>query len=112
MEGHRPASEEHVMSGIVGNHLYAHDGEDLGEIVDVVGATGPDMTPSWVTVKTGWFSQRLVPFGTVEDRARQLVTSCSAVAVKNAPKVPTHFEPAGDDLDQLRSYYGLRPETA
>lgn len=98
------------MDTIVGHHLYGTNGEDIGEVVDVVGVRGTEMRPSWVTVKTGWFNQRLVPFDTVSERSDQLVTSCSAIAVKNAPKVPVHFEPAGDDLDELCTYYGLRPE--
>ena len=53
------------METIVGHHLYDATGEDVGEIVDVVGVSGPDLVPSWVTVKTGWFNQRLVPFEAV-----------------------------------------------
>lgn len=100
------------METIVGHHLLAADGEDIGEIVDVVGVQGPELRPTWVTVKTGWFNQRLVPFEKVETRSDQLISECSAETVKNAPKVPVHFEPAGDDLDQLCSYYGLEAQAA
>ena len=100
------------MDTIVGHHLHSRDGEDIGEIVDVVGVSGADLTPTWLTVKTGWFNQRLVPFDAVEDQGDRLVTEFDAAAVKDAPKVPVHFEPAGDDLDQLCSHYGRSPQTA
>jgi hypothetical protein len=95
------------MDTIVGHHLYDPAGEDVGEIVDVVGVAGPDLAPSWVTVKTGWFNQRLVPFDKVETRGDEFATTCSADTIKQAPKVPVHFEPAGDDLDQLCRHYGM-----
>ena len=95
------------METIVGHHLYDDTGEDIGEIVDVVGVAGPDLTPSWVTVKTGWFNQRLVPFDAVEQRGDDFATNCPAETIKKAPKVPVHFEPTGDDLEQLVSHYGL-----
>ena len=95
------------METIVGHHLYDPSGEDVGEIVDVVGVGGPDRSPTWVTVKTGWFNQRLVPIDVVESRGDDFATTCSADTVKKAPKVPVHFEPTGDDLDQLCDHYGL-----
>ena len=98
------------METIVGHHLFSPEGEDVGEIVDVVGARGPELVPSWVTVKTGWFAQRLVPYDMIEPRDEGFITSCSAESIKSAPKVPVHFEPSGDDLDELCSYYGLAPE--
>ena len=96
------------METIVGHHLYDADGEDVGEIVDVVGVSGPELTPTWLTVKTGWFNQRLVPFDTVEQQSDDFVTKVRAEDVKHAPKVPVHFEPAGDDLDQLCDHYGMQ----
>ena len=98
------------MDTIVGHHLHSRDGQDIGEIVDVVGVDGPDLTPTWVTVKTGWFNQRLVPYEAVEPEGEEFVTALDADAVKQAPKVPVHFEPAGDDLDQLCSHYGLETQ--
>ena len=95
------------MDTIVGHHLYDPAGEDIGEIVDVVGVSGPDLRPSWLTVKTGWFNQRLVPFEAVEPRGEDLAARVAADVVKKAPKVPVHFEPSGDDLDQLCEHYGL-----
>jgi len=100
------------METIVGHHLFDPTGEDVGEIVDLVGVNGPEMTPSWVTVKTGWFNQRLVPFEAVESRGEELATTCSAETIKKAPKVPVHFEPVGDDLDQLCAHYGLEAPAA
>ena len=99
------------MDTIVGCHLFTAEGDDIGEIVDVVGVRGPELTPAWVTVKTGWFAQRLVPFDMVDDQGDRFQTTCSADAVKAAPKVPVHFEPAGDDLDELCAHYGLAPES-
>lgn len=99
------------MDTIVGQHLYSPSGEDVGEIVDVVGVQGPELEPSWVTVKTGWFAQRLVPYAMVQAKGDGFVTSCSADVVKNAPKVPVHFEPAGDDRDELHSHYGLAEQS-
>lgn len=94
---------------ITGQHLFSSAGDDIGEITDVVGAYDGDMTPRWLTVKTGWFSQRLVPWTIVVEGEDGYVTACTASEVKHAPKVPVHFEPAGDDLDELCDYYALRP---
>ena len=95
------------METIVGHHLFDPTGEDVGEIVDVVGVHGPDRNPAWVTVKTGWFNQRLVPFEVLKSQGEGLAAVCSAETIKKAPKVPVHFEPTGDDLDQLCEHYGL-----
>lgn len=95
------------MESIVGHHLYASDGVDIGEITDVVGVQGPELSPSWYTVKTGWFGQRLVPADVVDLRDGRLVTRCAASEVKGAPKVPVHFEPAGEERDALRRHFGL-----
>lgn len=95
------------MEHFTGHHLFTTQGDDIGEIVDVLGADGPDLTPSWLTVKTGWFSSRLVPYGVVEPRGEQFVTTLAPDQIAHAPKVPTHFEPAGDDRDELCRYYGI-----
>lgn len=95
------------METIVGHHLYASDGVDVGEITDVVGVHGVELEPTWFAVKTGWFGQRLVPAAVVENRDGVLVTRCTAKDVKDAPKVPVHFEPSGDDLDVLLDHYGV-----
>lgn len=100
------------MDRIVGHRLYTEGGEDVGEIVDVLGLYGTDHSPAWLAVKTGWFARRLVPFRTVRERAEQYVTTCGVDTVKGAPKVPVHFEPSGDDLDALCAHYGLDREAA
>lgn len=97
------------METITGQHLYSAGGEDIGKITDVVGSDGVEMQPRWLAVKTGWFSQRLVPYVVVVPGEDGFVTACTADEVKDSPKVPVHFEPAGDDLDALRDYYALRP---
>lgn len=95
------------MESIVGHHLYASDGVDVGEITDVVGVQGTELSPSWFTVKTGWFGQRLVPAELVDERDGRFVTACEASEVKGAPKVPVHFEPTGEDRDALLRHFGL-----
>lgn len=97
------------METITGHHLYSEEGDDIGAITDVIGSdAGLDGPPSWITVKTGLLTQRLVPFAAVEERGDQFVTSLSRDVVKAAPKVPVHFQPAGDDLDALCDHYGVR----
>ncbi|MDE0801891.1 MAG: PRC-barrel domain-containing protein [Acidimicrobiales bacterium] len=93
------------MHTITGSHLLSTNGEDIGEITDVVGSNGPDVTPTWLAVKTGWFSQRLVPFAIVVEDGDAFRTDCTPDDVKQAPKVPVHFEPSGHDLDELCDYY-------
>lgn len=100
------------METIVGHHLFASDGVDVGEITDVVGVHGTELVPTWLAVKTGWFGQRLVPCEVIDEQEGRFVTRCSADEVKGAPKVPVHFEPAGHDLDELREHYGLDPVEA
>lgn len=96
------------METITGHHLYSDRGDDIGAITDVLGTdAGLDGAPTWIAVKTGLFSERLVPFGTVQARDDELVTSLPPEVVKSAPKVPVHFQPAGDELDALRQHYGL-----
>lgn len=94
---------------ITGHHLHAADGEDIGEITDVIGGEEIDTPPRWLTVKTGLLSgQRLVPYDIVVQRADgELATPLSKADVKQAPKVPVHVEPVGDDLEELRRHYAL-----
>lgn len=95
------------MNSIVGQHLYGSDGIDVGEITDIVGVRGAELEPTWFAVKTGWFGQRLVPAAVVEHHDGELVTRCNAKDVKEAPKVPVHFEPSGDDRALLLDHYGV-----
>lgn len=95
------------MKTIVGQHLYASDGVDVGEITDVVGVNGTDLEPTWFAVKTGWFGQRLVPAAVVEEHDGEQIVRCTAQQVKDAPKVPVHFEPSGEDRDILLEHYGI-----
>lgn len=89
---------------ITGKRLYASGSESIGEVKDVLGQ-GPD-GPAWVAVKTGMFSQRLVPFSRIDQTGDQLRTDLDVEDVKSAPKVPAHVEPVGEDLDVLRTHYG------
>ncbi len=93
------------METITGSQLISTTGEGIGEITDVVGSSGPDITPAWIAVKTGWFSQRLVPFTIVVPDGDDFRTDCTPEDVKKSPKVPVHFEPAGHDLEELCDYY-------
>lgn len=95
------------MQTITGSKLRSTNGEDIGEITDVVGSTGPDVTPAWLAVKTGWFSHRLVPFAIVVEDGDDFRTDCTSADIKQAPKVPVHFEPSGHDLDELCDYYRI-----
>ncbi len=45
------------MDKITGSRLRSADGDEIGEITDVIGADA-SLTPEWVAVKTGWFSHR------------------------------------------------------
>lgn len=93
---------------ITGHHLHTADGQDIGEITDVIGGEELDTPPRWLAVKTGMFSERLVPYDiVVESDDGDLVTAASKTEVKHAPKVPVHIEPAGEDLEELRRYYSL-----
>lgn len=86
-----------------GKHLYGADGAEIGEVRDVVGLDGS--APTWLSVKTGIFSQRMVPFTAVSESDDRLETELTARQVKSAPKVPSDVEPVGDDLDALRRHY-------
>lgn len=94
------------MKAITGSHLYSSTGDDIGEITDVLGGVDEEEDgPTWVSVKTGLFSHRLVPYSLVEDRDGRLTTALDAGEVKSAPKVPAHVEPAGTDLEALQAHY-------
>ncbi len=93
------------MHTITGQHLYSTTGDEIGEITDIIGSNGPDVDPVWLAVKTGWFSQRLVPFSIVVADGEDFRIDCSPDDVKNAPKVPVHLEPTGHDLDELCDHY-------
>ena len=93
---------------ITGHHLHSADGEDVGEVIDVLGGDDLEGPPRWITVKTGWFAQRVVPFELVEQRHDgELVTSVTRQTIAEAPKVPVHLEPNGDDAAELRRHYAL-----
>ena len=88
-----------------GKHLYGAEGEDIGEVQDMVGMDGE--APQWVTVKTGLLSKRLVPFTLIRETEDRLESDLTSDDVKSAPKVPAHVEPAGEDLGNLRRHYRL-----
>jgi len=90
-----------------GKHLFGADGADIGEVKDVVGLDGS--APIWLSVKTGVFSQRLVPFAAISESDDRLETELTSGHVKSAPKVPSDVEPVGDDLDALRQHYRIEP---
>ena len=58
-------------------------------------------------MKTGWFAQRLVPSTIVVEGDGRYVTDCTKDEIKQAPKVPVHFEPSGQDLEDLCAYYRM-----
>lgn len=99
------------MQTITGSTLYASSGDQIGEIVDIVGAHGAELTPDWITVKTGWLTQRLVPFSLVEQADGRFTVPCTREQVKSAPKVAAHVEPSHHEVAELCSYYGV-PEPA
>lgn len=89
---------------ITGKRLFSSSGEDIGEVKDIVGHGSEG--PAWAAVKTGLLSQRLVPFSMIDQTGDQLRTDLDVDDIKSAPKVPTHIEPVGEDLDLLRAHYG------
>lgn len=97
------------MDSITGQQLYATDGARIGEIVDAVGTHLNDLSPAWLTVKTGWRTKRFVPYRVVSERDGRFVVEHSADTVRAAPKLPVHFEPSGYDVDALCSHYGMHP---
>jgi hypothetical protein len=96
------------MDTITGHTLYSSDGEEVGEIVDVLGLYGSADEFGWLAVKLSWRSTRLVPNQDVEPHEDGFRTRFSKDEISSAPKVPAHFEPAGDDRDALCSHYGIR----
>jgi hypothetical protein len=96
------------MDTVTGHPLYDVDGEEVGEIVDVLGIYDGADDPGWLAVKLGWRSARLVPNDGIEPHADGFRTPIAKDQISSAPKVPVHFEPAGDDRDALRSHYGVR----
>lgn len=94
------------MKTITGSHLFSRTGDDIGEVKDVIGGGGPE-GPAWLSVKTGVFATRLVPFELVERREDGLVTSLSSDEVKSAPKTNSHLEPFGEDREALLAHYGM-----
>ena len=97
------------MTTITGSHLFTTTGEDIGEVKDVIG--GDIGRPAWLSVKTGMFATRLVPYEKVQDRGDALVTELSVDDVKSAPKTDSHLEPVGQDRDALLAHYGLARAT-
>ena len=96
------------MQTMTGNTLYDADGEKVGEIVDVLGLYGGAEDIGWLAVKLSWRSTRLVPDGGLEERDGGFCVPLSKEQISSAPKVPPHFEPAGDDREALLSHYGVR----
>lgn len=96
------------MRTVTGHTLYGRDGEKLGEIVDVLGLYGGAEDVGWLAVKLGWRTTRLVPDAGLEDRADGFAVPLTKDQITSAPKVPPHFEPAGDDREALLSHYGVR----
>ena len=96
------------MDTITGHALYDQDGETVGEIVDVLGVYAGADEHGWMAVKLSWRSTRLVPDHGVEPHGDGFRTPFTKDQISSAPKVPAHFEPAGDDRDALCAHYGVR----
>lgn len=96
------------MDTVTGSPLATADGRHVGTIVDVLGLYGGADELGWLAVKVSWRSTRLVPAQGLEPRDDGYVTPYSRDQITSAPKVPPHFEPAGDDRDALCSHYGVR----
>lgn len=93
------------MTTITGSHLFSSSGDDIGEVKDVIGGEGGE--PAWLSVKTGVFATRLVPYEKVRERDDALVTDLSVDEIKSAPKTDSHLEPVGADRDALLAHYGM-----
>ena len=96
------------MDTVTGHTLYDSDGTKVGEIVDVLGLYAGADDFGWLAVKLGWRGSRLVPNQGVEPHDDGFRTPFTKDQISSAPKVPAHFEPAGDDRDALCSHYGVR----
>jgi hypothetical protein len=96
------------MDTVTGHTLYGSDGEKIGEIVDVLGMYGGADDFGWLSVKLNWRTTRLAPNQGIEPRDDGFVAPFTKDHVSSAPKVPVHFEPAGEDRDALCSHYGVR----
>ena len=96
------------MQTVTGHPLYDADGNKLGKIVDVLGLYGGADDVGWLAVKVGLRSTKLVPNTGLEPRGDGFTSPFTKDQISSAPKVPPHFEPAGDDRDALLSHYGVR----
>lgn len=96
------------MDTVTGHPLYDADGKKLGKIVDVLGLYGGADDFGWLAVKIGLRGTKLVPNDGVAPGSDGFVTPFTKDQITSAPKVPPHFEPAGDDREALLSHYGVR----
>ena len=96
------------MDTVTGHPLYDPTGQKVGEIIDVLGVYDGADHLGWLAVKLGWRSTRLVPNDGIEPHGDGFSSPFGKDEIASAPKVPVHFEPAGDDRDALCSHYGVR----
>jgi hypothetical protein len=96
------------MQTVTGHTLYDAEGEKVGEIVDVLGLYDGAEDIGWLAVKLSWRSTKLVPDQGIEPRGDGFSTPLTKDQISRAPKVPPHFEPAGDDREALLSHYDVR----
>lgn len=96
------------MDTVTGHPLYDADGNKLGKIVDVLGLYGGADDIGWLAVKVGLRGTKLVPNTDIQPGEDGFTTPFTKDQITSAPKVPPHFEPAGDDREALLSHYGVR----
>lgn len=96
------------MQTVTGHKMYDADGEEVGEIADVLGSTSDPDDIGWLAVKLSWRSTKLVPDTGLEPEGDGFRVPLLKDQISSAPKVPPHFEPAGADRDALLSHYGVR----
>jgi hypothetical protein len=96
------------MQTVTGHPLYDADGKKLGKVVDVLGLSSGTEDIGWLAVKLGLRGVKLVPNTGVEPHEDGFSAPFTKDEITSAPKVPPHFEPAGDDRDALLSHYGVR----
>jgi hypothetical protein len=96
------------MQTVTGHKLYDADGEKVGQIEDVLGLYDGSEDIGWLAVKLSWRSTKLVPNTGIEPAGDGFRVPLTKDQISSAPKVPPHFEPAGDDREALLSHYDVR----
>lgn len=100
------------LDAVAQSTVFDSEGEKVGKVEQVY-IDDQNSLPTWVSVKTGWFSSSsLVPLAGAKHRDERLDVPVTKQQVKDAPHLDADDGISAEQGDELLRYYGLTKDTS